>query len=108
MPCDPGGGGAGGRSGVPAGFFPVSTAVRMKRRSPQMTGVAEPEPGISTFHRTFLDSLHSMGGSPLGAKPSAFGPRQWCQLLSRSFSNSSAVDENGKARRRQTAITLDI
>ena len=40
----------------------LGTAVSTKTRSPHTTGVPEPRPGISTFQRTFFDSLHSVGG----------------------------------------------
>jgi len=48
-------------------------------RSPQTTGVAEPLPGISTFHFTFFVSLHSTGGEACGATPVMWGPRHWGQ-----------------------------
>jgi hypothetical protein len=44
-------------------------------RSLHTTGVADPLPGIGTFHRTFLDSLHSTGGRARGATPFIIGPR---------------------------------
>ena len=37
-----------------ATLVPAGIAVRTKTRSPQMTGEAEPRPGISTFQRTFF------------------------------------------------------
>ena len=58
----------------------VSTAVRMKMRSPQTIGVELPRPGRSIFHLTFFSSLHSVGGLPREAKPVPSGPRHWCQL----------------------------
>ncbi len=41
---------------------PTGTADSTNTRSPQMTGDADPRPGISTFQRMFLVSLHSSGG----------------------------------------------
>src|SRR5262245_15247214 len=68
----------------------VLIAVIRKMRSPQMTGDALPRPGTSTFHLTFLVSLHSDGGLPSGATPVPSGPRNWCQFFVRSLENSSA------------------
>src|SRR5258706_9919881 len=79
------GSGEDGGLGAPGFSFFVSTAVRMKIRSPHTTGVAEPEPGSSTFHVMFFVSLHRTGGSALGATPSPFGPRNWGQLSSGSW-----------------------
>src|SRR5262245_6562655 len=56
-------------------FFPVGIAVRMKILSPQMIGVADPEPGIATFHLMFLVSLHSTGGCAVTEVPVHSGPR---------------------------------
>jgi hypothetical protein len=51
-------------------------------RSPQTTGVELPLPGIATFQRTFLVSLHSTGGAAVGATPVMSGPRHCGQKLS--------------------------
>src|SRR5436189_3214816 len=59
IPCEPGGGGAG--AGASASFTPVSIAVRTNSLLPHTTGVADPEPGSSTFQRRFFDSLQSTG-----------------------------------------------
>jgi hypothetical protein len=53
----------------------VLTAVTRKMRSFQMIGVDSPSPGIGAFQRMFFRSLHSSGGVPCGATPSARGPR---------------------------------
>src|SRR6185295_5572865 len=66
------------------------------------TGVALPEPGISTFHRTFLDSLHSAGGSLSGARPSLLGPRHWGHWPGRSCA------KEGSASSRRMAIDLGM
>jgi hypothetical protein len=58
-----------------AAVLVVGTAVSTKILSSQTTGVAEPWPGTSTFHFTFFFSLHSLGGSLLGATPVSSGPR---------------------------------
>jgi hypothetical protein len=34
---------------------------------------------MGTFHRTFFDSLHSIGGLAWGATPFIIGPRHWGQ-----------------------------
>src|SRR5438128_2400283 len=47
-----------------------------------MMGVAEPPPGILTFHLTLLVSLHVTGGLASGATPLASGPRHWGQFAS--------------------------
>src|ERR1022692_1822286 len=54
---------------------PTGTAVRTKTRSPQITGVPDPRPGISTFQRTFFVSPHSVGGVAYADTPVADGPR---------------------------------
>src|SRR5690242_3869360 len=54
----------------------------MKTRLSQTTGVAEPLPGIRTFHFTFFVSVHSTGGFARGATPLASGPRHWGQYCS--------------------------
>jgi hypothetical protein len=46
-------------------------------------------PGIEIFHRTFLFSLHSIGGSASGATPVAFGPRQVGQYFSKLEEDSA-------------------
>src|SRR6186713_148213 len=53
-------------------------------RSPQTIGEDDPRPGISTFHRMLVDSLHWSGGSAFVAMPLACGPRHAGQLRSRS------------------------
>ena len=45
-------------------------------------GVAEPLPGILTFHFTLFVSLQVSGGSPCGATPLANGPRHCGQFWS--------------------------
>src|SRR5690349_7632228 len=77
-------------------------AVRTNIFSPQTTGVALPEPGISTFQRTFLVSLHSTGGSLSGAQPSLLGPRHWGPRPGRSCAKA------GTASSRRTAIDLGM
>ena len=59
------------------------------RRSPHTTGDADPRPGISTFHRMFLVSLHSMGGLARLETPLAWVPRHCGQ--NRSPAGSVAV-----------------
>ena len=61
---------------------PIGTAVSTKMRSPQMTGDADPRPGISTFQRTFFVSLHSVGGVADCETPLAYGPRHCGQKRS--------------------------
>jgi hypothetical protein len=46
-------------------------------------------PGIKIFHRTFLSSFHSIGGSASGATPVAFGPRHVGQYFSKSEEDST-------------------
>jgi hypothetical protein len=50
-------------------------AVVRNTLSPQTIGEDEPRPGISTFHRTFFVSLHSVGGFAVREIPLAKGPR---------------------------------
>mgnify|MGYP003693543021 CR=1 FL=1 len=88
---------------------PCGTAESTKMRSPHTTGVPEPRPGISTFQRTFLVSLHSVGGSarlrdagrirsaPLG--PSSPPPRDRMGAL-RSTSRLQAGSPSTDAGRR--------
>jgi hypothetical protein len=52
--------------------------------SPQMTGVDVPLPGSATFHFTFDDSLHVVGGLASGATPLASGPRHCGQFSART------------------------
>src|SRR5262249_60633166 len=54
-------------------FSTAGTAVSTNTLSPQMTGVPDPRPGISTFQRTFFVSPHSMGGSAGFQTPPAYG-----------------------------------
>ena len=54
---------------------PVGVAVRMKTRSPQTMGNADPAPGIATFHRMFVSSPQRRGGAPELVLPVPFGPR---------------------------------
>ena len=58
-------------------MFADGMAVSRNTRSPHTIGVPEPRPGTSTFQRTFFVSLHTSGGSALGATPVASGPRHW-------------------------------
>ena len=60
---------------VSAGSLSVGTAVSTNTESPHTTGLANPLPGIFTFQRMFLSSLHVTGGSAFGASPVANGPR---------------------------------
>src|SRR6188474_348945 len=69
-----------------AASTPTGTAESTNTLSPQITGVPEPRPGISTFHRMFLVSLHSTGGSAVFDTPVAYGPRHWAQYFSASVS----------------------
>ena len=55
--------------------FPSSVAVVSQMRSPWTTGDDQPFPGIATFQRTFLFSLH-VNGSPVSSEtPCPVGPR---------------------------------
>src|SRR5262249_47806723 len=56
-------------------FSTAGTAVSTNTLSPQITGVPDPRPGISTFQRTFFVSLHSMGGSAVFETPVPDRPR---------------------------------
>ena len=47
-----------------------------------MMGVAEPSPGIFTFHLTLLVSLQLVGGLAEGATPFWSGPRHCGQFAS--------------------------
>src|SRR5215475_5746408 len=49
-------------------------AVVRKIRSPQITGVEKPRPGIATFHLMFFVSLNSTGAA-VRAMPLKKGPR---------------------------------
>jgi hypothetical protein len=63
-----------------------------------MTGDESPLPGTSTFHLTFLVSLHSMGGDAWTAVPFPVGPRQCPQFSAMAIELSEA-----KARARHAA-----
>jgi hypothetical protein len=54
--------------------LPVGTAVVRKIRSPQITGVEKPRPGIAIFHLIFFVSLNSTGAA-VRAMPLKKGPR---------------------------------
>src|SRR2546425_12076846 len=57
----------------------------------QITGVAEPLPGILSFHFTFLVSFHSVGGSACGATPVPSGPRHCGQFCSADMEAACAI-----------------
>src|SRR5947207_3398251 len=78
-----------GRSAAEA-IRSVFVAVRTNTWSPQTIGVELPSLGSDAFHLTFLLASQVTGGSPRGAVPLASGPRQWCQLSSRSGGMSPA------------------
>src|SRR5688500_4458326 len=61
----------------------------MKTLSPQITGVAQPLPGILTFHLMWLVSLQAVGGLAMGATPLANGPRHCGQFWSVAFETSA-------------------
>jgi hypothetical protein len=63
-----------------------------EHRSPQTTGDDEPRPGISTFQRMFLVSLHSVGGVADRDTPVANGPRHWGQKRSRAAAPAAPPD----------------
>src|SRR4030095_14915258 len=67
----------------------AGTAERTNTLSPQMTGVPDPRPGISTFQRTFFVSLHSRGGSAVLETPVAYGPRHCGQNFSAVVSGAA-------------------
>jgi hypothetical protein len=92
----PPGAGRGARIAVAGIGFgsPVGTALSTKMRSPQTTGVELPLPGIATFQRTFLVSLHSTGGAAVGATPVMSGPRHCGQKLSALPSAALAAAAN--------------
>jgi hypothetical protein len=64
--------------------LPVGTAVVKKIRSPQITGVENPLPGIAIFHFTFFASPNSVGAT-VRAIPLRNGPRH-CGQCAGSFS----------------------
>ena len=68
----------------------------------QTTGVDVPLPGTFAFHFTFLVSLHSIGGSPVGETPLVDGPRhagQFCSGEDAAADNAaSEVKNKVKAR----------
>src|SRR5713226_8588717 len=64
-------------------------AVSKNTRLPQTIGDADPRPGISTFHRRFFVSLHSVGGFADRETPVAYGPRHCGQ--NRSAAGPCAV-----------------
>src|SRR5256885_2181463 len=67
-----------------SGFFSSLIAVVRKIRSPQMTGLEWPRPGMAVFHLTLEDFSTSQEvavGKP-SATPEAFGPRNCGQFPS--------------------------
>ena len=82
-----------------ASLAPTGTAVDTKSRSPQMTGVPAPRPGITFFHRMFLVSLHSTGGFASLETPVPSGPRHWGQYRSPSAADSARVEVMTRAAR---------
>ena len=71
-----------------ASVTPTGTAVETKTRSPQMTGVPAPRPGISFFQRMFLVSLHSSRRLRQVETPVPSGPRHCGQYCSPSAADS--------------------
>src|ERR1051326_4681736 len=69
----------------------AGTALVTKMRSPQITGLECPRPGISVFHSTCspFSPSHSVGGAPLPI-PLAPGPRNWGQLESAAVATAAA------------------
>src|SRR2546421_148566 len=67
-----------------------------------MIGVDAPSPGICTFQRTLLVSLHFSGGSACGATPFSSGPRHCGQ-----FSSDCATTAAGVTQEPMTAATAN-
>jgi len=49
--------------------LPVSTALRINIRLPQMIGLDAPCPGRSIFHLMLVDASHRIGGLPCFTTP---------------------------------------
>src|SRR5439155_13221467 len=67
-----------------------------------------PELASGTFHFRFLFASQVTGGSPCGAVPLASGPRQWCQLSSRSGGTSPADAATVAPKRIRAGISFFI
>jgi hypothetical protein len=76
-------------------------------RSPHTTGDDEPRPGISTFHFTFFDSLHSVGGSAWRDTPVACGPRHCGQNFSASVSTDHPESTESASSRRIVVLQAE-
>src|SRR5882672_2735530 len=89
----------------------MGTADRRNKRSPQMTGDADPRPGISTFQRMFFVSLHSTGGVAVFETPVAYGPRHCGQNRSagdRELSDCGIAAPSASAHRARRANGTSI
>src|SRR5258708_1804819 len=73
----------------------AGTALVTKIRSPQITGLEWPRPGISVFHKTWspFSPSHCTGGAPLPT-PLAAGPRNCGQLEPESAAAAIAAVTN--------------
>ena len=91
---------------APAPSKPTGTADSTNTFSPQMTGVPDPRPGISTFQRTFFVSLHSSGGSAVFDTPVAYGPRHCGQNFSGVLCASAGTTDMETSRAAASLVTI--
>src|SRR5688572_14852475 len=72
--------------GASCWFGSALTAVVIKTRSPQITGLEWARPGIGVFHRmlTAFSASQSVGKAAPSVTPEAFGPRNEGQFCARA------------------------
>jgi len=73
------------------GFELMLTAVVIKTRSPQTTGLEWARPGIGVFHRALVD-CHFVGRPRSSATPAAFGPRNEGQFCADAVAAASNIN----------------
>ena len=83
---------------------PVSIAVTTKTRSPQTIGVDAAESGQFRLPFDIGVGVPLYGRLASRAVPLARGPRQWCQLSSRCWVNSSARKEQTMRAKKRVKI----
>src|SRR5262249_3065077 len=99
---------SGAVAGADWATLPVGTAVVRKIRSPQITGVEKPRPGIAIFHLMFFVSLNSTGAA-VRAIPLKKGPRhcgQWAGSEPAEPATRTTVVSAGIATRPPGAVNL--
>ena len=75
---------------------------------PQIMGDEWPRPGISAFHRTFLDSLHSIGRFFSLDMPLAPGPLHCGQFASSSTRANDRKAERGNKQSIKMTVKTDV